>query len=193
MRIANGKAVAVGLAAAAAMTIAAGGVHVHGQQAQQGPAQAAVARGKFLADTGGCHDCHTPKNMTANGPEPDMSRALSGSPADAKVPAPPKLPPGPWIAMTTGDMTAWAGPWGISYAANLTPDPTTGIGAWTEAMFVSAIRNGKHMGTGRPILPPMPWQALRNMTDADLKALFAYLRTLKPIKNAVPAPTPPAQ
>ena len=95
--------------------------------------------------------------------------------------------------MTTGDMTTWAGPWGVSYAANLTPDPTTGLGAWNEQMFIGALRNGKHMGSGRPVLPPMPWQAFRNFTDADLKAIFAYLRTLKPIKNAVPPPMPPAQ
>ncbi len=97
------------------------------------------------------------------------------------------------MAMTTGDMTTWAGPWGVSYAANLTPDPTTGLGAWNEQMFIAALRNGKHMGSGRPVLPPMPWQAFRNFTDADLKAIFAYLRTLKPIKNAVPPPMPPAQ
>lgn len=193
MTMANGKAVAFGLAAAAAMTMAAGTAHVHGQQAQQGPDEAAVARGKYLAETSGCHDCHTPKKMGADGPEFDLSRALSGAPGDAKTPPAPKLPPGPWIAMTTNDMTTWAGPWGVSYAANLTPDPTTGLGAWTEEMFIGALRNGKHMGAGRPLLPPMPWKTVGLMTDADLEALFAYLRTLKPIKNIVPPPTPPAQ
>lgn len=193
MTIADGKAVVIGLAAAATMTIAATAVQARQGRESQPSGQAAAARGQYLVEAAGCHDCHTPKKMGPNGPEPDMSRALSGQPGDAAVPPPPKLPPGPWIAMTTGDMTAWSGPWGVSYAANLTPDPTTGLGAWTETMFISAIRNGKHMGTGRPLLPPMPWQAVRNMTDADLTALFAYLRTLKPIKNVVPPPTPPAQ
>jgi hypothetical protein len=82
--------------------------------------------------------------------------------------------------------------WGISYAANLTPDRETGLGAWTEQNFVDTMRTGRHMGRGRPILPPMPWQMVKNLTDQDLKAVFAYLRTLPTVKNRVPQPTPPA-
>lgn len=85
-------------------------------------------------------------------------------------------------------MTAWAGPWGVSYAANLTPDQNTGMGIWTEDMFIKAMRAGKHMGYGREILPPMPWQASSNLTDEDLKAIFAYLRSVPPISNRVPGP-----
>jgi hypothetical protein len=158
-------------------------------QAQQTPAD----RGKYLADTGGCHDCHTPKKMGPKGPEVDLTRMLSGSSADAKLPPPPKLAEGPWAAVATWDLTTWSGPWGISYAANLTPDAETGLGGWTEAIFVSAIRSGKHMGSGRPLLPPMPWETISKLTDADLKALFAYLRTVPPVKNRVPLPAPPAK
>jgi hypothetical protein len=85
-------------------------------------------------------------------------------------------------------MTAWVGPWGVSYSANLTPDENTGIGLWTEDMFVEAMRSGKHMGAGRPILPPMPWMFIANLTLEDQKAIFAYLKSLKPIKNTVPSP-----
>ena len=88
-------------------------------------------------------------------------------------------------------MTAWAGPWGISFAANLTPDQNTGLGIWTEDMFLNAIRKGRHMGVSRRILPPMPWQVFRNLTDEDLKAIFAYLRSVPPVHNRVPEPVEP--
>ena len=145
-----------------------------------------VARGQYLAMIQGCHDCHTPKKMGPQGPEPDFSRALSGHPEQPKLPPPPKLPQGPWIATLSWDLTAWSGPWGISYAINLTPDENTGIGIWTEDMFIKALRTGRHMGTSRPILPPMPWQDISQMTDQDIKAVFAYLKSLPPIKNRVP-------
>ena len=162
--------------------------------AAQTPAAAQIARGKYLADTGGCHDCHSPKKMGAQGPEVDVEKQLSGFQADVKLPPAPKVPEGgPWAAVATWDLNAWSGPWGMSYAANLTPDVATGLGSWSEAMFVNAIRTGKHMGSGRPILPPMPWQTIGKMTDADLKALFAYLKSLKAVKNLVPAPAPPAK
>jgi hypothetical protein len=142
--------------------------------------------------TAGCHDCHTTKKIGPNGPEPDMSRMLAGHPEDFKMPAPPKLAAdSPWAIVTSPTLTAWSGPWGVSFAANLTPDQNTGLGIWTEEMFVSAIRMGKHMGTSRPILPPMPWQDFAVMSDADLKAIYAYLRTIPPIANHVPDPIPP--
>ncbi|HEU4930166.1 MAG TPA: diheme cytochrome c-553 [Candidatus Krumholzibacteria bacterium] len=152
-----------------------------------------IERGKYLVDVIGCHDCHSPKNFTPEGiPVPDMSKALSGYWASAAPPAFDKraLTPGNWYGMAP-DLTAYAGPWGISYAANITPDEQTGIGLWTEDIFVAAIRTGKHMGAGRPILPPMPWHYYKNATDEDLKAIFAYLKSLPPIKNAVPAPVGP--
>jgi len=148
-----------------------------------------VARGKYLVEFGGCHDCHTPLKMTEKGPQPDLSLALSGHPEAVKLP-PPELKPGPWFAATAG-MTAWAGPWGISYATNLTPDRNTGLGIWTEEMFLNAMRTGKHMGAGRAILPPMPWQALSRLTDEDLKSIFAYLQSVPAITNRVPDPVGP--
>lgn len=150
-----------------------------------------VARGKYIVSTAGCHDCHTPWKVGPNGPEPDMTLALSGHPEGMKMPPPPKLGEGPWVWTAAGTNTAFAGPWGVSYTANLTPDRMTGIGIWTEDIFVKTIRTGRHWGVARPILPPMPWPAYRNMTDEDLKSVFAYLRTIKPIRNQVPEPLPP--
>ncbi len=154
-----------------------------------------VARGKYLASFAGCTDCHTPKVFSPAGAEPDTTRLLSGHPADEKLPEVPveHLGPGKWGAVTNGHLTAWAGPWGISFARNLTPDVATGLGSWTPEMFVKTIRTGRHMGEGRPLLPPMPWQQVSTLTDDDLKAVFAYLQSLKPIENAVPDPIPPKQ
>jgi hypothetical protein len=127
------------------------------------------------------------------GPVHDETKLLSGHPASAKLPAIPQGAVGPdqWGAITTNDMTAWVGPWGVSFTANLTPDTATGLGSWTEAIFIKALRTGKHMGEGRAILPPMPWPMIGQASDADLKAIFAYLQSLPPIENAVPDPIPP--
>ncbi|HKC25418.1 MAG TPA: diheme cytochrome c-553 [Thermoanaerobaculia bacterium] len=157
-----------------------------------------VARGKYLVTITHCNDCHTPFKMGPNGPEPDMTRMLSGHPQDVKLPPPPQ-PQGPWV-VAGYPSTAWAGPWGISYSVNLTPDKTTGLGAtslWSEELFIKAMRTGKHFGTSRPILPPMPWQNVAQMTDEDLRAMWTYLKSIPPIKNQVPdavlAPPPPAK
>jgi mono/diheme cytochrome c family protein len=149
-----------------------------------------VARGKYIVNTAACHDCHTPWIMGPKGPEPDMTRALSGHPQDLQLPPPPVLS-GPWVMTAAATNTAWAGPWGVSFTANLTPHET-GIGKWSERNFVETIRTGKHMGRGREILPPMPIQVYRNLTDEDLKAVYAYLRTVPPVRNKVPEPLPPA-
>lgn len=153
------------------------------------PKASQIARGKYLVGFGGCNDCHTPLRMSDHGPIPDTSRMLSGHPQHTQLP-PADLKPGPWFAATAG-MTAWAGPWGTSYAANLTPDRITGLGIWTEDMFVKAMRTGKHMGYGRDILPPMPWRGVGTLTDGDLKAIFAYLRSIPAISNEVPGPLGP--
>jgi hypothetical protein len=153
-----------------------------------------VERGKYLTMAGGCGDCHSPKTFTASGPVQDAKRLLSGYPATAKLPDVPKdlLSPTQWGAITTNDMTGWAGPWGVSFAYNLTPDPATGIGNWSEALFIQSLKNGKFMGTSRAMLPPMPWQEIGAMKDEDLKAIFAYLKSLPPIDNAVPQPISPS-
>lgn len=151
-----------------------------------------VARGKYLVTTGGCDDCHTPKIYTANGPVPDSTRSLSGFQQGEKLPALDVkfVAPGNWV-VTESNFSAWVGPWGISYAANLTPDNATGIGAVTEEMFIKSLREGKVKGVGRPLLPPMPWPTISQMTDQDLKAIYTYLKSIKPINNEVPQPTPP--
>jgi mono/diheme cytochrome c family protein len=141
----------------------------------------------------GCNDCHTPLKMGPRGPEPDMSRALTGHPADLVMPPPPALPPGPWMTVAAATNTAFAGPWGVSFTANLTPDADTGLGKWTEEMFVATMRTGRHQGKGRPVLPPMPFQMLGALNDQDISDLFAYLQSLAPVKNRVPAPIEPAE
>lgn len=150
-------------------------------------------RGEYLVRICACHDCHSPKIMTKMGPIPDTTRLLSGHPAGDTLPPVPAgvIAPDKWGGLASNDFTGWHGAWGTSYTQNLTPDVETGLGSWTEDMFVKAIRNGKHMGVGRMILPPMPWTEYRNMTDDDLKSVFAYLKTLKPISNLVPDPISP--
>ena len=152
---------------------------------------ARVARGKYLVSIMGCHDCHTPLKLGPRGPEPDMDRALTGHPEQLTMPPAPSLPPGPWAMVGAATSTAFAGPWGVSFTANLTPDPETGLGSWTEEMFVATMKTGRHQGKGRPVLPPMPVQVIRNLTASDFTDLFAYLQSLKPVHNRVPAPIDP--
>ena len=150
-----------------------------------------VERGRYLVTMVGCGDCHTPMKMGPKGPEPDLARFLSGHPEQVG-PLPAASPQGPWLWAGAATNTAFAGPWGVSYAANLTPDQNTGLGIWTEEMFVKAIRSGRHMGTSRENLPPMPWPAIRHASDEVLRSIYAYLRSLKPVTNHVPDPQPPA-
>jgi cytochrome c553 len=149
-----------------------------------------VERGRYLVSTSACHDCHTPWKLGQKGPEPDMTRMLSGHPASIDVPAAPPASQA-WPTSASGTMTAWAGPWGTSFTANLTPDKATGLGAWTKDEFIAALRTGRHQGRGREILPPMPWPVYGQMTDADLEAIFAYLQTIPAIANKVPEPRLP--
>ena len=137
-----------------------------------------VKRGEYLVTISGCGDCHSPKVFGPQGPMPDTTKLLSGHPAGTQYPPldPKATQPGQWAALAP-DITAFVGPWGISYAANITSDSATGIGAWTEEVFIKTLRTGKHLGepNGRPILPPMPWYFVNKATDQDLKAIFAYL------------------
>ena len=152
---------------------------------------AQVERGKLLIAGGGCHDCHSPKVMTPQGPQIDQTKILSGHPESLGAVPPFKGAGGPYTTHTNDHLTAWSGAWGVSYAANLTPDENTGLGIWTEQMFIDAIKQGKHMGTWRPILPPMPWNEYKHLPDEDLKAMLAYLKTIPPIANRVPTPLDP--
>ena len=79
-----------------------------------------VERGKYLVNLGGCNDCHSPKVMTARGPVPDTTKLLSGSPGAVTAMDfnPNMVAQGQWL-VSRGDLTAWVGPWGVSYTANL--------------------------------------------------------------------------
>lgn len=147
--------------------------------------------GEHLVTICGCNDCHTPKKMTDHGPEPDSSLWLSGHPASMPAPAVDRADMAKRGLAVTDMLTAWVGPWGTTYAPNITGDET-GIGAWSEQQFITCIREGKLKGLSRPLLPPMPWQFYKAMTDQELKAIFAYLKSTKPIKNIAPAYEPPA-
>lgn len=150
-----------------------------------------IDRGKYLVETMGCHDCHSPKRMGPNGPELDPDRLLSGHPAGSTLPPVPKDVAG-W-ALFSMDLTAAVGPWGTSFSANLTSDET-GIGSWTEEQFKRSITKGLYKGLegSRPLLPPMPWQNLVNLKDEDIHAIFTYLKSTRPVENMVPPPIPPA-
>lgn len=152
---------------------------------------ARIKRGAFLVAAGDCVTCHTPFRMGANGPEKDMARGLSGHPENLRLAPPPKLD-NDWNWAGSATMTAFIGPWGTTYAANLTPDRETGIGSWKEKDFVQAMRTGKHVGVARPIMPPMPWQAVGTLPDYDLRAIYAYLMAQPAVKNKVPEYAPPA-
>jgi hypothetical protein len=152
-----------------------------------------VARGRYLVSFAGCNDCHTPWvfNKELGMPVPDHTRFLSGHPAGAPEPT-AKLDPRTDMAFIGATFTAFKLPFGTVYSANLTPDKETGIGNWTEQMFVDVFHKGTHMGAdGRPVLPPMPWQEYRNMTDDDLKAVFAFLKTIPAVHNPIADPKVP--
>lgn len=174
----------------AGVLLVASGMAAAAEPETAAPDDAKVARGKYIVDTAACHDCHTPWMMTETGPAPDMTRALSGHPESLVMPPPPK-PEGPWIGAIGVTSTAWAGPWGVSFTANLTPDDDTGLGLWTSRNFLDTIRTGRHLGRGRPILPPMPIPVYNNLTDEDLEAVYLYLRTIPAVRNKVPEPVPP--
>lgn len=155
--------------------------------------ESAVARGKQLVKEGNCGYCHTPLVETKEGPVPAPGRTLSGYPAGTELPELPDadMDSKEWLDfLGTLDNIIWAGPWGLSFAANITPDPGTGIGKWTEEIFVETMRSGKHIDLRRDIKPPMPWRDYARLSDADLEAIFAYLMTLDPVVNPVPRPIP---
>lgn len=151
-----------------------------------------VKRGEYLVQIGSCNDCHTPWvfDEELQMPVNDFTRLLSGHPSDA---------PDPVGELAQGDMaiigptfTSFKLPFGVIYAANLTPDPESGTGSWTEDMFIDVFRKGRHLGgDGRGVLPPMPWNWVRNLSDEDLKAIWAYLQTVPPVYNVVPSPKVP--
>jgi len=150
-----------------------------------------IQRGAYLVNSIGCDDCHSPKKVTATGFEIIPELRLSGyhAPATAVKPTMEAVNQG-WLLFGS-DLTTAVGPWGQSFAANLTSDGT-GVGNWKEEQFIKALREGKYKGLDntRPLLPPMPWFVYKNLTDDDLKSIFAFLKSTKPVKNVVPAPKP---
>jgi len=173
----------------AAVLLASAGTAAAQQARGAAPNQAVVERGRYLVTVQDCNGCHTP--FTPKG-EPDMTRMLSGHPQNVRVAAAPALPlQGGWIVAINETNTAWAGPWGVSFTSNLTPDRVSGIGAWTEQTFIASIRNGKKSGVGRDLQPPMPWRMYGKLTDDDLRGIYAYLMSVPAIANRVPEPIPP--
>lgn len=153
-----------------------------------------IKRGNYLVSSIGCDDCHSPKTMGPQGPQVDMEHRLSGYPATRPVSKVDEAALKSGWMLFGGDLTSAVGPWGMSFSANITSD-STGIGNWSEAQFKKAMREGKSKGmdSARPILPPMPWQNFKNLSDEDLSAIFAYLKSTKPVHNVVPAPRPLSQ
>lgn len=151
-----------------------------------------VKQGEHLVQIMGCNDCHSPKRMGPKGPEIIPELMLSGYPSDRPIASFDGKLLKSGFAVFYPDLTGAAGPWGISFAGNLTPDET-GIGGWTEQQFGKAIREGKWKGMdgSRPLLPPMPWFNYTNLTDQEVKSIFAYLKSIKPVRNLVPLPVPP--
>jgi mono/diheme cytochrome c family protein len=151
-----------------------------------------IARGEYLIETTGCHDCHTPKTFGPEGMKPDETKLLAGHPEGSQLYEIDinMVGPGKWT-LTNDHLTAWVGPWGISFSSNLTPDNATGLGAVSEEMFIKTLREGKIKGIGRQMLPPMPYEVFGKMTDEDLKAMYAYLQSIPSVSNKVNEPVPP--
>jgi cytochrome c553 len=171
-------------------TASLGASSTGGANAQDGvpvTKQQQIERGKYLVEIMGCHDCHTPAKMGPNGPEQDRTRALSGHPEELVMPPVP-APTGPWVASIAATFTAFGSPAGAVFTRNLTPDKETGLGDWTVEEFIATMKTGRERGKGRPVLPPMPVQNLRALSDTDIRALFAYLQSIPAIKNRVPQP-----
>ncbi|HEX2630923.1 MAG TPA: c-type cytochrome [Chitinophagaceae bacterium] len=147
-----------------------------------------IKRGDYLVSTMGCDDCHSPKAFGPDGVHIIPEQRLSGHQANVQLgPIDTSVMSKGWVMMSMIGNAA-VGPWGISYAANITSD-STGIGMWSEEQFFRAMRKGLYKGIegNRPLMPPMPWEVYGKMTDDDLRAVFAYLKSTKPVKNPVPA------
>ena len=164
--------------AAAVLTVLLAAGSGQAQQRAGGTPMTPVERGKYLVNITGCHDCHSPKSQ---GMTPDPARLLSGRPSTTKMPS-----KADGEIHTSLDLTAWYGPWGQTVASNLTPDTATGLPArgYNEKTFVQTMRSGKKPN-GTAVMPPMPIEVYQNLTDDDLRAIWAYLATLKPVRNAV--------
>ena len=146
-----------------------------------------VTRGKYLVDAvAACGYCHTPRA----GAEYNMKMYLAGHPAENPYPRYNfNMMQQNIFLLTSPLLSAFSGPFGTSFASNLTPDKETGLGEWTEKMFIDSMRTGHHQGNidNRKIFPPMGTltKHYAQMNDADLKAIWAYLKSIKSVKNEV--------
>jgi len=159
------------------------------KEAPEPTADELIQQGEYLVTIMGCHDCHSPKDVGPQGSTLIPDILLSGYQASKpSAPADPACIKDGWVLITM-DLTTAAGPWGVSYAANLTSDQT-GIGNWTQENFKRALKEGKFKGleNGRTLLPPMPWSNFVNIQDEEIEAIYAYLQSTKPVNNVVPAP-----
>ncbi len=129
-------------------------------------AQTAAERGKYLVMVAGCTDCHTPGHFLGN---PDMTKYLGGSNVGFFIP----------------DL-------GTFYGPNLTPDPETGLGKWTDDQVIHALQTGERPD-GRVLAPTMPWRAYAGMKRSDVADIVAFLRSLTPVRNKVPGPFGPSE
>ncbi len=125
-----------------------------------------LERGKYLVNFGGCFDCHTPGYFFG---KPDMTKFLAGSEVGFEIPE-----------------------MGVFYGPNLTPDPETGLGKWTEEEIVTALQMGARPD-GRMLAPIMPWRSFAKLTKADAQAIAAYLKSLPAVNNKVPGPFGPGE
>ena len=150
-----------------------------------------VRLGGYIVQTIGCSDCHSPKIAGPDGMKLDNQRLLSGYPGDRPVPV-FKSVNGSVTANFDNTMTT--GPWGTTFSANITSD-ATGVGNWTLERFSLAMTHGQFRGIkgSRKLLPTMPWQNFSHLSPQHIKAIFAYLKTVKAVKNNVPAYRPPAK
>lgn len=119
-------------------------------------AETRVARGRYLVEViGACGNCHTPKGPQGDLPDQHLAGGFS----------------------IEEDF-------GVAVGSNITPDRETGIGAWTDEEIIRAIRDGKRRD-GRTLGPPMPFYLYRGISDTDVRAIVAYLRTVRPVRHAV--------
>lgn len=151
-----------------------------------------IKRGEYLVSAIGCDDCHSPKNVGPNGFEIIPELRFSGFPSSNKTPSVDTSTVKSGWLLFASDLTSAVGPWGQSFAANISSDET-GIGNWSEEQFRKAIREGKYKGMDgtRPLLPPMPWFVYKNFSDLDIKAIYTFLQSTNPVRNVVPAPRKP--
>jgi mono/diheme cytochrome c family protein len=129
--------------------------------AHSASAETQVERGQYLAHIMDCGGCHHTGAFT---PQPNLETPLAGSDIGFEMPG-----------------------MGYFYPPNLTPDPETGLGKWSDAEIITAFTTGMRPD-GRQLAPMMPWMSYGHISADDAAALVAYLRSLKPVKHKVPGP-----